>query len=179
MELGIGIALNAEQLSGLRIQLKTNFVMPRKWLITKNMDITLESLITRIILHASLIRKNQEYDHSRVACAFEEIAAALNMVNQFRDAAKMVPDHIVEANKMVPVVKDSLTTQIDTPRTDAASFSSRDPLELLQTSQQLERELAASQAEVDRLRVLLDKAIPAVSSTVFMLQLRDELNNTN
>ena len=125
------------------------------------MDITLESLITRIILHASLIRKNKEYDHSRVACAFEEIAAALNMVNQFRDAAKMVPtgaksatppkqkkctfcggegwwmdamgtnsyrcdecqnpavsDHIVEANKMVPVVKDSLTTQIDTPLTD-------------------------------------------------------------
>lgn len=32
----------------------------------------------------------------------------------------------------------------DTPRTDAASFSSRDPLELLQTSQQLERELAIS-----------------------------------
>jgi hypothetical protein len=173
----------------------TIFVVSRKWLITKNMDITLESLITRIILHASLIRKNKEYDHSRVACAFEEIAAALNMVNQFRDAAKMIPtgaksatppkqkkctfcggagwwldamgtnsyrcdecqnpagsDHIVEANKMVPVVKDSLTTQIDTPRTDAASFSSRDPLELLQTSQQLERELNASQAEVERLK---------------------------
>jgi hypothetical protein len=69
-----------------------------------------------------------------------------------------VSDHIVEANKMVPVVKESLTTQIDTPRTDAASFSSRDPLELLQTSQQLERELAISlenqckvQAEVERL----------------------------
>jgi len=40
----------------------------------------------------------------------------------------------------------------DTPRTDAASFSSRDPLELLQTSQQLERELSASKAEVERLR---------------------------
>jgi exonuclease VII large subunit len=44
----------------------------------------------------------------------------------------------------------------DTPRTDAASFSSRDPLELLQTSQQLERELAASQAEVERLKKELD-----------------------
>jgi DNA repair exonuclease SbcCD ATPase subunit len=44
----------------------------------------------------------------------------------------------------------------DTPRTDAASFSSRDPLELLKTSQQLERELAASQAEVARLQKELD-----------------------
>ena len=65
------------------------------------MDITLESLITRIILHASLIRKNKEYDHSRVACAFEEIAAALNMVNQFRDAAKMVPDHTEQHLEML------------------------------------------------------------------------------
>ena len=32
----------------------------------------------------------------------------------------------------------------DTPRTDAASFSSRDPLELMKTSQQLERELNES-----------------------------------
>jgi predicted RNase H-like nuclease (RuvC/YqgF family) len=40
----------------------------------------------------------------------------------------------------------------DTPRTDAASFSSRDPLELLQTSQQLERELAASKDEVEELQ---------------------------
>jgi hypothetical protein len=39
----------------------------------------------------------------------------------------------------------------DTPRTDAASFSSRDPLQLLQTSQQLERELNASKAEVAKL----------------------------
>jgi len=36
----------------------------------------------------------------------------------------------------------------DTPRTDAASFSSRDPLELMKTSRQLERELAATEAEV-------------------------------
>ena len=40
-------------------------------------------------------------------------------------------------------------------------------------------EIKKAEAEVERLRVLLDKAIPAVSSTVFMLQLRDELNNTN
>ena len=39
----------------------------------------------------------------------------------------------------------------DTPHTDAASFSSRDPLELMKTSQQLERELSASKAEVERL----------------------------
>jgi predicted nucleic acid-binding Zn-ribbon protein len=42
----------------------------------------------------------------------------------------------------------------------------------------LQKELKEAKAEVERLRVLLDKAIPAVSSTVFMLQLRDELNNT-
>ena len=47
----------------------------------------------------------------------------------------------------------------DTPRTDAASFSSRDPLELMQTSQQLEIELTHSlqnqvktQTEVESLR---------------------------
>ena len=39
----------------------------------------------------------------------------------------------------------------DTPRTDAASFSSRDPLELMKTSRQLERELNASEAEIERL----------------------------
>ena len=46
----------------------------------------------------------------------------------------------------------------DTPRTDAACFSSRDPMELMMTSQQLERELAISlqnqckaQAEVAKL----------------------------
>ena len=43
---------------------------------------------------------------------------------------------------------------IDTPHTAAASFSSRDPLELMKTSQQLERELNASQAEVERLKVI-------------------------
>jgi hypothetical protein len=47
----------------------------------------------------------------------------------------------------------------DTPRTDAVAFSSRDPLELMQTSQQIERELAASKAEVERLRELLEKAL--------------------
>jgi exonuclease VII large subunit len=40
----------------------------------------------------------------------------------------------------------------DTPRTDAACFSSRDPIELMMTSQQLERELNASKAEVERLK---------------------------
>jgi len=39
----------------------------------------------------------------------------------------------------------------DTPRTDAASFSSRDPMELMMTSQQLERELAASKVEIEKL----------------------------
>ena len=38
------------------------------------------------------------------------------------------------------------------PRTDVASLASQDPLELMKTSQQLERELAASKAEVERLR---------------------------
>ena len=38
----------------------------------------------------------------------------------------------------------------DTPRTDAVSFSSLIPLELMKTSQQLERELAASKAEVEQ-----------------------------
>lgn len=44
----------------------------------------------------------------------------------------------------------------DTPRTDAASFSSRDPLELMKTSQQLERELATALtiAEDRRIRAL-------------------------
>ena len=49
----------------------------------------------------------------------------------------------------------------DTPRTDSASFASQDPLELLKTSQQLERELSHSlanqlktQAEVERLKVI-------------------------
>ena len=46
-------------------------------------------------------------------------------------------------------------TTTDTPRTDAASFSSRDPLELMKTSQQLERELNASQAEVKEIRSAL------------------------
>lgn len=36
------------------------------------------------------------------------------------------------------------------PRTDVASLASQDPLELMKTSQQLERELAASKAEVER-----------------------------
>jgi len=58
------------------------------------------------------------------------------------------PDHTEQHLVMVP-----------TPRTDAASFSSRDPLELMKTSQQLERELAASQAEVARLRELLKRAV--------------------
>jgi hypothetical protein len=44
----------------------------------------------------------------------------------------------------------------DTPRTDAACFSSRDPIELMMTSQQLERELNASKAEVERLKKELD-----------------------
>jgi hypothetical protein len=38
----------------------------------------------------------------------------------------------------------------DTPRTDAAAFSSRDPLELMQTSQQLERELKAEIANREK-----------------------------
>ena len=38
------------------------------------------------------------------------------------------------------------------PRTDVASLASQDPLELMKTSQQLERELAASKAGVERLR---------------------------
>jgi len=45
-------------------------------------------------------------------------------------------------------------TPTETPRTDAACFSSRDPMELMVTSQQLERELAASKAEVERLKSL-------------------------
>ena len=51
----------------------------------------------------------------------------------------------------------------DTPRTDAASFSSRDPLELMKTSQQLEIELTHSlqnqvktQTEVERLKTVKD-----------------------
>ena len=68
----------------------------------------------------------------------------------------------------------------DTPRTDAASFASQDPLELLKTSQQLERELKrandeiefyekigqekvdelrASKAEVERLKELVNESI--------------------
>ena len=43
-----------------------------------------------------------------------------------------------------------------TPRTDAVSFSSLIPLELMKTSQQLERELAASKAEVERLKEQLE-----------------------
>lgn len=46
------------------------------------------------------------------------------------------------------ISKNSMTNTTDTPRTDAASFSSRDPLELMQISQQLERELAASKEEI-------------------------------
>jgi len=51
----------------------------------------------------------------------------------------------------------------DTPRADAASFSSRDPLQLLQTSQQLERELNASKAEVERLQSVLQNLTDAVT----------------
>jgi hypothetical protein len=40
----------------------------------------------------------------------------------------------------------------DTPRTDAAAFSSKSPLALMKTSQQLERELAESKAEVEILK---------------------------
>ena len=41
------------------------------------------------------------------------------------------------------------------PRTDVASLASQDPLELMKTSQQLERELAASKAEVAELTSLI------------------------
>lgn len=37
----------------------------------------------------------------------------------------------------------------DTPRPDAASFASQDPLELLKTSQQLERELKRANDEIE------------------------------
>jgi fructose-1,6-bisphosphatase len=47
----------------------------------------------------------------------------------------------------------------DTPRTDAASFSSRDPLELLQTIQKLERELAISLQNADKLQKQLKRAV--------------------
>lgn len=47
----------------------------------------------------------------------------------------------------------------DTPRTDAACFSSRDPMELMMTSQQLERELNASKADVERLRSQFNRAV--------------------
>ena len=50
-------------------------------------------------------------------------------------------------------------TTTDTPRTDAASFSSRDPLELMKTSQQLERELAEAEAEVEQIRSQLKRAV--------------------
>jgi hypothetical protein len=71
-----------------------------------------------------------------------------------------VSDHIVEANKMVPVVKESLTTQIDTPRTYAAKVDKGGMTFVwLEFAQGLELELAASlenqckaQAEVERLR---------------------------
>ncbi len=43
----------------------------------------------------------------------------------------------------------------ETPRTDAVSFSSRDPLELMQTSQQLERELNEAKTEVAELNRLM------------------------
>ena len=68
-----------------------------------------------------------------------------------------------------------MTTTTDTPRTNAASFSSRDPLELMQTSQKLERELLAArddnfnlanslskaEAEVERLREWIRSEWPA------------------
>jgi hypothetical protein len=64
-------------------------------------------------------------------------------------------------------------TTTDTPRTDAASFSSRDPLELMQTSQQLERELltarndafnlanalSKAEAEIERLKSMIERAM--------------------
>jgi hypothetical protein len=61
-----------------------------------------------------------------------------------------------------PEARERMQTEpmnTDTPRTDAASFSSRDPLELMMTSQQLERELSASRAEVASLRELLEKVL--------------------
>jgi hypothetical protein len=51
------------------------------------------------------------------------------------------------------------TSTADTPRSAAAAFSSRDPFELMKTSQQLELELAASKAEVERLREQLQQAV--------------------
>ena len=68
----------------------------------------------------------------------------------------------------------------DTPRTDAASFSSRDPLELMKTSQQLERELNEAKAMVERLRELLEEAIPTLRKFHYAnlsIHLRQCLNN--
>jgi len=71
--------------------------------------------------------------------------------------------------------KEPITT--DTPRTDAASFSSRDPLELMKTSRQLERELndlwsrfdkqMEAQAEVERLRSILKDHATFLRKNVF------------
>jgi hypothetical protein len=57
-----------------------------------------------------------------------------------------------------------------TPRTDAASFSSRDLLELMKTSQQLERDFSASKAEVERLKELLNRAISEIEKAPFHAQ---------
>jgi hypothetical protein len=72
-----------------------------------------------------------------------------------------IQDKINQILRGAETIKKNSMKTTDTPRTDAASFSSRDPLELLKTSQQLELELAASKAEVEHIKTLL-KDIPAV-----------------
>ena len=52
----------------------------------------------------------------------------------------------------------------DTPRTDAASFSSRDPLDLMKTSQQLERELNESHRAKNLALSRMDDALEKAES---------------
>jgi hypothetical protein len=100
-------------------------------------------------------------------------------------------DQFVDANKMVPVVKESLTTQIDTPRTDACPHCGAEAFELpvegytcgtepwydevvgsclvrsnicySNENTQLLSELAASLAEVERLKGALIECLEITS----------------
>ena len=76
-------------------------------------------------------------------------------------------------------------TTTDIPRMDAASFSSRDRFELMQTIRKLERELNKAKAEVERIREQLQQAVDIAEEfwnnqkqaiTVYHQELADELD---
>jgi hypothetical protein len=80
-----------------------------------------------------------------------------------------------------PMVTNNMTTTTDTPRTFAViQFTScYIPHYLEELCKDLERELAASKAEVERLRHLLTEASYRISEPDFVREIEKVLNSTD